>query len=142
MGHSVAVLGLETLQATGSAFNGQIPFFFRRQDNRNIRRDAFFMNDFVTRGVILRRGKAESRTIGQRKNALNGTFAEGFLAENNCAVIVLKTASHDFGGAGAAEINQHDHRHVFALVTAATRHTHRILRFIAAFSPDNFLISG
>ena len=60
--------------------------------------NALAMDNFVTRSVVLGRGKSQSGTLlaVNWKNLLHRAFSKGFFTDNLGAVIVLEATSDDF----------------------------------------------
>ena len=66
------------------------------------------MDHLVARGVILGGGETQGGTIVEGQDVLHRPLAEGLLADDHGPLEVLKAAGHDFGGAGAAAIDEQD----------------------------------
>src|SRR5207253_11360727 len=65
------------------ARNEEGMFLFSRHWHRNIGRDPVAVDDLLTRGVILRSGKTQSRPIGQLQNILYRSFPKSGFADKN-----------------------------------------------------------
>src|SRR5690606_20605422 len=55
---------------------------------------------------------AQLATVGQRHHRLGDALAEGLLADDHRAVVLLQGAGDDLGGRGRVGVDQHDHRQV------------------------------
>ena len=80
--------------------------------DRDVRVDARFVNAAAAGQVVLGHGQAQLRvTPGrvERENGLDGALAEGSLADERGAAVVLKRAGNDFAGRRRASVDEHDH---------------------------------
>src|SRR5580765_8360812 len=139
MSNSLTIFLLQALKTAGSAFEHNVALFLGSCGNGDIRRDPFLMDHFMAGRVILSSGEAQSRTIGQRKDALYRALTEGLFADNDGSLHILKAAGDNFRGACTIDIHEENHGHTAQFITMAHGIAPGGLGGIAAFSGDNQL---
>ena len=60
--------------------------------------DALGLDGAAVRRVVAGGGQLDRSAVAQRQNGLHRPLAEGALAKNQCAVMVLQRAGDDFRG--------------------------------------------
>ena len=104
--HPFTVLVLEGVDAAGRALELQVPILVVGDGHDHIRADAHFMDHLVAGGIVFGRGQPQRGTVVQRDDALDGAFAEGFLAQDDCAMQILEAAGDNLRRAGAPGVDQ------------------------------------
>src|SRR5690625_1938988 len=77
--------------------------------------DAVLVDRHALRREPLERHVDELPAVAQRHHVLGDALAEGLLAYDQRAAVVLQRARHDLGGAGRVAVNQHHHGQVEAV---------------------------
>src|SRR5947207_7255258 len=121
IGDPLPILITEALGPSRKALELDVTVFLIRHRNENIRCDALFVYDTMTRCVILGCGQAQRRPVLQRENALDRTFAESFLAKNDAAFEILEATSNNLRSTGAATVNEHHHRNTLDHISMRPR---------------------
>ena len=71
--------------------------------------------------VVVRGGERQAGVIAQRENGLHQSLAEGGLAQNPGAVMILQRAGDDLRGRSGIAIHQHHDRIIVAVIAVARR---------------------
>src|SRR5947207_15801843 len=77
-----------------------------------------------------------SFAVVERNHRLHRTLAERNRAGNSGAMVILQSASYDFGRAGTAAVHQHDDRLAFRDIASLRIETLRVLLVAASHRHD------
>ena len=80
----------------------------------DVRDDALSLNLAAVRREVQRRGELQGAIIVQWQHGLYRALAEAISAHQHATLVILQGTGDDFGGRGAAAVDQHDQGHVFA----------------------------
>ena len=74
----------------------------------DVRLDAIAVDDAAAGCVVLRGCQTQSAAVVELDDALHRAFPKALLADHHGVVVVLQAAGNNFGGTGAALIDQQD----------------------------------
>ena len=81
--------------------------------HHDVGHDAFGLDGFARGRVITRRGDLQAGIWPEWAHGLYRALAEGLVAHDDAAFVVLQRARHNLAGRGRAFVDQHHQRHVF-----------------------------
>ena len=79
-----------------------------QRGEQHLRHDAFGLDGVARRRVVLRGGEFDRAAVIERDDGLHAALAEGRLADDDCAALVLQGTGNDFRARRRAFVHQDD----------------------------------